>query len=266
MKTRTLRLSLVALLVLGAVATMLVADEAYGDTLVTFDFQNATAGSGGGLGDLIVPASLLDPAFTSGTFSWTDPDGFFAGFTDHGVQTFGFDDSTDNVYVGRGTGPDLVGTHYVITLNASAAWVLTGFSVQQQVNDPDYSVDIVAVQGSSSAVLGTIAVSGGFPDVQSLSGLNHNFAAGVAQILILPQVTSPTGSGYFAVDDINIEGTVTISPVDLACPCDGGWKNYGDYVSCVTKVAQALVKAGDSTGAEKGAIVSARAQNSCGKK
>jgi hypothetical protein len=81
MKIRTLLLSLLALLVLGSVA----ADEANGATLVTFDFQNAVAGIGGAPGQLIVPASFLDPAFTAGIFSWTNPTGVFDGFTDHGV-------------------------------------------------------------------------------------------------------------------------------------------------------------------------------------
>lgn len=55
------------------------------------------------------------------------------------------------------------------------------------------------------------------------------------------------------------------------CPCAGPrgttqpWKNHGQYVSCVTKSAQSFVQQGLITGAEKGAIVSAAGQSSCGK-
>jgi hypothetical protein len=209
MKRRTLLLSLVALLVLGAVG----ASRAERDkTLVTFDFQNATAGSGGGLGDLIVLASSREFPIKSAVFSWTNPNGIFGGFTDHGVQTWNWDFPGDNVYVGRGTGPfstcpTSCGTRFVITLTAYSAWVLTEFSVQSQVNDVPYSVDILAAQGDSLTLLGTITVHAGLPAMQSLSGLNQSFAAGPAQILISPQEFSPTGSGYLAVDDVKIKGT-----------------------------------------------------------
>lgn len=53
--------------------------------------------------------------------------------------------------------------------------------------------------------------------------------------------------------------------VDLVCPCNGGWKNHGQYVSCVAHETAAQVQAGLLTEAQKDAIVSARAKNSCGK-
>jgi hypothetical protein len=52
--------------------------------------------------------------------------------------------------------------------------------------------------------------------------------------------------------------------VDLDCPCSG-WKNHGQYVSCVAHETAAQVHAGLLTEAQKGAIVSARAKNSCGR-
>jgi hypothetical protein len=54
--------------------------------------------------------------------------------------------------------------------------------------------------------------------------------------------------------------------VDLACPCDGNWKNHGKYVSCVAHAAEDQLAAGLITQAEKGVIVSARAKSGCGKK
>lgn len=182
--------------------------------LAVFNFQNAAAGVGGDLGDRVVAAaSLFQWAFASATFSWTDPDGVFpntgAGtFYDHGVQIFGWDGPGDQVFSARGTGPardfsqgGFGNSHFVITLTGRTPWLLTGFSMQQGTNDSQYNVDIIAVQGNTSTVLGTVPVGGGVGTV-SLSGLSHTFAAGPVQILILPQVTSPSGSGYLAVDDI----------------------------------------------------------------
>ena len=133
MKTRTFFLSLVALPMLCAVLTVLPVtaaadddDEATTGTLVIFDFENAKAGVGGGLGDRIVPASFRQrETFRSATFSWTDPDGVFDGFTDHGVGNCGLDFPGDKAYFGRGLGPSPGFTHFVITLDARSPWVLT---------------------------------------------------------------------------------------------------------------------------------------------
>jgi uncharacterized protein YegL len=49
------------------------------------------------------------------------------------------------------------------------------------------------------------------------------------------------------------------------CPCVNNWNNHGAYVSCVSHAANDFVAAGLITNAQKGAIVSAAAQSSCGK-
>lgn len=55
------------------------------------------------------------------------------------------------------------------------------------------------------------------------------------------------------------------------CPCAGPawnaepWKNHGQYVSCVSRVAQSFARQGLITGAEKGGVVSDAARSSCGK-
>jgi hypothetical protein len=49
------------------------------------------------------------------------------------------------------------------------------------------------------------------------------------------------------------------------CACAGGWKTHGQYVACVTHAVQDLANAGVIDGAQKGAIVSAAGQSSCGK-
>lgn len=51
--------------------------------------------------------------------------------------------------------------------------------------------------------------------------------------------------------------------VSIGCDCNG-FKNHGQYVSCVTKAANDLNKAGTITGAEKGCITSKAAQSQCG--
>jgi hypothetical protein len=49
------------------------------------------------------------------------------------------------------------------------------------------------------------------------------------------------------------------------CPCDGEWKNHGEYVSCVAHHTQDLVQSGELTHQQRGAIVSAAGRSSCGK-
>ncbi len=54
--------------------------------------------------------------------------------------------------------------------------------------------------------------------------------------------------------------------VDQAVPCGNAWKNHGAYVKSVVRVAQQMVDDGTITADEEGAIVSARASSTCGKK
>ena len=49
------------------------------------------------------------------------------------------------------------------------------------------------------------------------------------------------------------------------CPCNGPWKNHGEYVSCVTHTSQDFENAGLITNQQRAAIVSQAAQSSCGK-
>lgn len=71
-----------------------------------------------------------------------------------------------------------------------------------------YLADIIAVHRSVSTVLATVVVGGfGSPTAVDLSDLGYTVDAGATEILILPQSNSPTGSGFFAVDDITILGT-----------------------------------------------------------
>ena len=86
------------------------------------------------------------------------------------------------------------------------------------------------------------------------------------------------GDGVLGSDDV-CEFTPIGTPVDpntgcsidQLCPCYGPqgssepWKNHGKYVSCVTKAANDLRKAGLITGTEKGQITSEAAQSDCGK-
>jgi hypothetical protein len=53
--------------------------------------------------------------------------------------------------------------------------------------------------------------------------------------------------------------------INQLCPCEGPWRNHGQYVSCVDRTSDDFVAAGLITQAEKDAIVSTAAQSSCGK-
>ena len=49
------------------------------------------------------------------------------------------------------------------------------------------------------------------------------------------------------------------------CPCDGDWKNHGQYVRCVGNTAKDFLDAGLLDDLEIGSIISQAAQSSCGK-
>jgi len=53
--------------------------------------------------------------------------------------------------------------------------------------------------------------------------------------------------------------------LDQLVPCDGDWRNHGEYVSTLASLSQEFVDAGWITNEERAAIVSAAAQSGCGK-
>ena len=68
---------------------------------------------------------------------------------------------------------------------------------------------------------------------------------------------------------VDEDGCSGAQSVDLECPCDPGapgWKNHGQYVSCVSHAAEDQLEAGLITEEEMDQIVSERAQSDCGKK
>ncbi len=81
------------------------------------------------------------------------------------------------------------------------------------------------------------------------------------------------GDGVIDIDDecLDTPGGEIVDPdngcsINDLCPCEGGWKNHGKYVSCVAKSAENFLYQGLITEAEKDAIVSEAAHTSCGKK
>ncbi|MCC6809092.1 MAG: carboxypeptidase regulatory-like domain-containing protein [Deltaproteobacteria bacterium] len=75
------------------------------------------------------------------------------------------------------------------------------------------------------------------------------------------------GDGDYGDGDGECANTSVVIPpeVHAACPCNGGWKNHGKYVSCVAHKTNEMRKRGVITGAQKGAIQSAAECSSCGK-
>ena len=71
-----------------------------------------------------------------------------------------------------------------------------------------------------------------------------------------PSQTDSNGNGI---------GDACDDPVAQACPCDGGWKNHGEYVSCVAHVSQDLVKQGVITEDDRQTYMTNAAQSTCGK-
>ena len=65
------------------------------------------------------------------------------------------------------------------------------------------------------------------------------------------------------VDQFGCAGTQNVANL---CACDAGWKNHGQYVSCVAHAKNDQVNSGLLTQAEGVALLKAAAQSSCGKK
>jgi len=197
--------------------------EAAAATLATWDFENIDPFATPGL-DLSAPASFQASEFTSAHFSWSDPDGVYFSFSDHGVTEF--ISAGNNAFNTRGTGPAPIGTFLFAEIVSSVGWRLTSLALDQQTNEnPDplatqdnypYRLDIIAVQGGFETFLGTVIVQGPTLSVArvELSGLNYEFLPGVAQIRIRPEVLLNAGS-FLAVDDIVIEGSAIPEPGSL---------------------------------------------------
>ncbi len=54
-------------------------------------------------------------------------------------------------------------------------------------------------------------------------------------------------------------------PQPLACPCDGDWRNHGEYVRCVAEVAQAYFKDGLIPARDKQRLIKAARGRECGR-
>jgi hypothetical protein len=54
--------------------------------------------------------------------------------------------------------------------------------------------------------------------------------------------------------------------IDQLAPCDGDWRNHGQYVAAVARAADQLLAEGKISQSEKDAIVSAAGQSPCGSK
>jgi hypothetical protein len=53
---------------------------------------------------------------------------------------------------------------------------------------------------------------------------------------------------------------------DQVCACEQGWKNHGEYVSCVGRAARALVAARQISREQKTSIERGAGRSGCGKK
>lgn len=79
------------------------------------------------------------------------------------------------------------------------------------------------------------------------------------------------GDGVLDADD-GCDGTAPGDVVDANgcsitqyCPCDGEYKNHGQYMKCIVQISKAFLGFGLITKAEQSAVVSAAAQSGCGK-
>jgi hypothetical protein len=53
--------------------------------------------------------------------------------------------------------------------------------------------------------------------------------------------------------------------IDQLCPCDGPWKNHGEYVNALKAVSGTFLETGLITEAERRALVRQAAASDCGK-
>jgi hypothetical protein len=154
--------------------------------------------------------------------------------------------------------------------------VAVGYDYAIGAGDPNFASVIlphvgdgiyeVIVDGSHHTVLGGqqfFFPPGGVPAF-SVRGIEA--AVGLDPTNVLAFITGLTfvEPGHFTGSMTPIVQSVpTIADV---CPCASAWKNHGAYVSCVAHAAEELQVDGLLTETEKGALVSAAAKSSCGRR
>ena len=67
-------------------------------------------------------------------------------------------------------------------------------------------------------------------------------------------------------DVVGLEGEIAGCSVGQLVPCEGTWRNHGEFVSATARTTEQFVALGLITEAEKDVIVSEAAQSSCGDK
>lgn len=81
------------------------------------------------------------------------------------------------------------------------------------------------------------------------------------------------GDGFFDSEDSCPDSAYDLSSVvdddgcsiDDYCPCDDGWSNHGEYVSCVSAMTNDFKSDGLISGKDKGSIQSEAGRSECGK-
>jgi hypothetical protein len=172
--------------------------EGNGAPLVTaFTFENVPSGNGSPM-ILTAPASTLDHPLTAADFRWSDFDGVFNQFVDHGVQG----PDNQHFYRGRGLGTPN-GTYFYVEIDASIDWELKTFSLSTHNNDGlTNTVQVVAFQDGAETVIGDFNLCG-CQQVVNVPIAPTSFHAGAAELRLKP--LGGTGSAFIEVDNIHIE-------------------------------------------------------------
>ncbi len=209
------------------------------------------------------------------------PDGAFAYLANFGANSFTVLDTTTHTVVA--TVP--VGNRpFYVALTPDGAFAYVANLLSNTVSIIDTATNTVAATVPVGGFPRAIAFT---PDGASayVTNFNDNTISVIDTVTQAVVSTFPAGSRPWGIaimqdsdhDGVpnnhdNCPGTTSGDTVDSAgcsiaqlCPCAGPWKNHGKYVSCVAHASESFVDAGLITEAQKGAIVSAAGQSSCGK-
>ena len=112
------------------------------------------------------------------------------------------------------------------------------------------------------------------PPPAPVHGPSHQPVPGQQQVPLLRGQILPVDSDHDGVPDyrdlcpdtppgaiVNADGC----SIDQLCPCDGPWKNHGEYVNALKDVSATFLQAGLITEEERQALVRQAAASDCGK-
>lgn len=128
------------------------------------------------------------------------------------------------------------------------------------------TVDVFVLQDDAT-ILDTVmgSASGGYGDEESVSAEVVLCAGAILDIVVGDGVDNYADDGVQVDAVLEKLGNDAVCVLEEECPCDGGWRNHGKYVSCVAHVAKDLRNDGTLNEDDEDGVVSDAARSDCGR-